>query len=40
VIRFRGQGRTSTMPLDERVGFIWTVRAGRVTKVEDLGRVH
>jgi ketosteroid isomerase-like protein len=38
VIRFTGSGSGSAMPLRERVGFIWTLRGGRVTKVEDLGR--
>jgi ketosteroid isomerase-like protein len=38
VIRMTGQGATSGTPLDDRVSFVWTLRAGRVTKVEDLGR--
>ena len=40
VIRMTGQGATSETPLDDRVGFVWTLRAGRVTRVEDLGRAQ
>ena len=38
VIRLTGQGAGSGTPLDERVSFVLSLRAGRVTKVEDLGR--
>ena len=37
-LRFRGHGTESGAPLDERIGFIFTFRDGRVTRVEDLGR--
>ena len=40
VIRMTGHGATSETPLDDRVGFVWTLRDGRVTKVEDLGRAQ
>ena len=40
VIRFTGQGTGSGMPLDDRVSFVCSLRAGRVTKVEDLGRAQ
>jgi ketosteroid isomerase-like protein len=38
VIRFTGHGTGSGVTLDERIGFVWTFRDGRVTKVEDQGR--
>jgi ketosteroid isomerase-like protein len=37
-LRFHGHGTESGAPLDEQVGFVFTLRAGRVTKVDDLGR--
>ena len=40
VIRLTGEGAASGTPLDDRVGFVWTLRDGRVTKVEDLGRAQ
>ena len=40
VIRFTGQGTGSGMPLDDRVSFALSLRAGRLTKVEDLGRAR
>jgi ketosteroid isomerase-like protein len=38
MIRFTGRGTGSETPLDERVSFLFSLRAGRVTKVDDLGR--
>jgi ketosteroid isomerase-like protein len=40
VVRFTGQGTGSGTPLDERVSFVFSLRAGRLVKVEDLGRDH
>jgi ketosteroid isomerase-like protein len=40
VIRMTGEGASSGTPLDDRVRFVWTLRDGRVTKVEDLGRAQ
>jgi ketosteroid isomerase-like protein len=40
LIRFTGRGTGSGVTLDERVSFLWTLRGGRVTEVEDLGRVQ
>jgi len=40
VIRFTGRGTGSEMPLDEGVSFLFSFRAGRLTKVEDLGRAQ
>ena len=38
VIHFTGRGTGSGARLEERFGFLFSVRAGLVTKVEDLGR--
>jgi ketosteroid isomerase-like protein len=37
-LHFVGHGTESGAPLDELIGFIFSLRAGRVTKVEDMGR--
>jgi ketosteroid isomerase-like protein len=37
-IRFTGRGTESGAPLDQWVAFAFTVRAGLVAKVDDLGR--
>jgi ketosteroid isomerase-like protein len=37
-IGFTGRGAGSEIPLDERLSFLFSLRAGRVTKAEDLGR--
>ena len=38
MIRFTGRGTGSETPLDECVSFLFSFRAGRLTKVDDLGR--
>ena len=38
MIRFTGRGTGSETPLDERVSFLFSFSAGRLAKVEDLGR--
>jgi hypothetical protein len=38
MIRFTGRGTESETPLDERVSFLFAFSAGRLAKVEDLGR--
>ena len=35
VIRMHGHGTGSSVPLDERVNFLFTLRDGRLTKVEE-----
>ncbi len=35
VLRMRGHGTGSGVPLDERVNFLFSLRDGRVTKVEE-----
>ena len=37
-IRFTGRGTESGAPLDQWVAFAFTIRAGLVTNVDDLGR--
>ena len=37
-IRFTGHGSESGVPLDEWVAFTFSIREGRVTQVDDLGR--
>jgi ketosteroid isomerase-like protein len=37
-LRFHGHGTGSGVPFDERIGFVFSLRHGRVTKFEDGGR--
>jgi ketosteroid isomerase-like protein len=40
VLHFTGQGTGSGARLEERFGFLFSIRAGLATKVEDLGRAE